>query len=190
MNNVPIIAIDEIWKDVVGYEGLYQVSNLGNVRSLNFNHKGICKALKPHINESGYARVVLWKNKKPKTLRVHRLVAQAFISNPENKKTVNHENGIKCDNRVENLSWATISENTKHMYDVLGYKQTKETREKMKLNNKCNSKKVKINGKIFNSLKEASKYHGKYDAYFSEVRMQQKKDSKYFRQWEVEVLNG
>lgn len=96
----------EIWKDVVGYEGLYQVSNFGRVRKIE-----------PVIIGQGgsrYKSVWLKKNNEKNFCSVHRLVAQAFIPNPENKKTVNHINGIKSDNRVDNLEWATYSENIKH----------------------------------------------------------------------------
>lgn len=101
----------EEWKDVVGYEGLYQVSNLSNVRN-RFN-----KVLKPCYAQ-GYARVSLSKKEsKIKQALVHRLVAEVFIENSDNKRTVNHINGIKSDNRLENLEWCTYSENNKHALD-------------------------------------------------------------------------
>ena len=99
----------EMWKDILGYESLYQVSNLGNVRSLKRN-----KNLALCDNGEGYMKVKL--HSKP--YRVHRLVAMAFIPNLENKPQVNHINSDKADNRVENLEWVTNAENTKH-----GYKQ-------------------------------------------------------------------
>lgn len=98
----------EIWKDVVGYEGIYQVSNLGNVK-----RKYI---LKPHKDRRGYLFVNLSHNSKVLCSRVHRLVALAFIPNPLNKKEINHKNGNKLDNRVENLEWATHKENMKHAF--------------------------------------------------------------------------
>lgn len=100
---------NEIWKDIEGYEGLYQVSNMGRVKSFNINENG--KILKQGTTKKGYLYVILYKDKKTKPMRVHRLVAQAFIPNEDNKPQVNHINEIKTDNRVENLEWMTNEEN-------------------------------------------------------------------------------
>lgn len=104
----------EIWKDIDGYEGLYQVSNLGNVKSLTnrSNHKEE-KILKLNTNGKYYL-VNICKNTKKKTLLIHRLVAKAFIDNPNNLPQINHINGNKLDNRVENLEWCTCRENIIH----------------------------------------------------------------------------
>lgn len=100
----------EIWKDIEGYEGLYQVSNLGRVKSLNYNKTRKEKILSCG-DKNGYLFVVLCKNGKHKQFQVHRLVAQEFVPNPENKPYVDHINTIKNDNRVENIRWCTHKEN-------------------------------------------------------------------------------
>lgn len=101
----------EIWKPISGYEGLYEVSNLGNVRSLDYRCTGKTCLLMPRENGRGYLRVDLCKDGKQRHFPVHRLVAQAFIPNPLGKPTVNHKNEIKTDNSVDNLEWMTVSEN-------------------------------------------------------------------------------
>lgn len=120
--------MQEVWKDIEGYEGLYQVSNLGNVKSLDkrwntspdhaINVRG--KMLKQRKMYAGYMQVGLSRNGVTKTHRVHKLVADAFIVNPENKPQINHKNGDKTDNTVSNLEWCTASENQRHKVDVLG----------------------------------------------------------------------
>lgn len=97
----------EIWKDIEGYEGLYKVSNLGRVKSLNYNHTGKEKILRPKKERNGYLRVNLYKNGKNKMFTVHRLVAEAFLENPDNLPQINHKNEIKTDNSVNNLEFCT-----------------------------------------------------------------------------------
>jgi len=107
----------EIWKDIKGFEGKYQISNLGNVKSLNYKKEiGKENILSP-IKNNGYLSVCLKLRKNVRS--IHRLVAEAFIENIENKKTVNHKNGNKSDNRLCNLEWNTYSENKRHYYNVL-----------------------------------------------------------------------
>lgn len=102
---------NEIWKDIPGYEGLYQVSNLGRVKSLITGKK-----LKELNAATGYLQAVLYKNRIPKRFLIHRLVAETFIKNPNKKPTVNHKNGVKHDNRLKNLEWATYKENMCHAF--------------------------------------------------------------------------
>jgi DNA-binding transcriptional regulator YiaG len=117
--------MQEIWKDIPEYEGIYQVSNLGNLKSYDrivfFNkvkalRKG--KILSLRQNKDGYLYTNISVDKKRKTIKPHRIVAKVFIQNIEKKTCVNHINGIKNDNRVENLEWVTHSENTKHAVKI------------------------------------------------------------------------
>lgn len=103
----------EQWKDVFGYEGLYQVSDLGRVLSLNYNHTNKPRLLKQKIDKNGYLLVTLFLTHS-KNNKVHRLVAQVFILNPENKPQVNHIKGVKIDNRFFMLEWNTSKENNRH----------------------------------------------------------------------------
>ena len=92
----------EYWKPVLGYEGHYQVSNFGRVKSIKFGKERI---LKPGKNAKGYLQVCLWKNGKGKTFRVNRLVAEAFLPNPDSLPEVNHKDENKLNNNAENLEW-------------------------------------------------------------------------------------
>lgn len=115
----------EEWKDIIGYENVYQVSNLGRVRRIGeySNQSGKTwssnKVLKPANNSKGYYFVHLSKNNKVSRKYVHRLVAEAFIPNPENKAAVNHINCDRSDNRVENLEWTTYRENNDYSLQVM-----------------------------------------------------------------------
>ena len=104
----------EIWKDVAGYEGLYQVSNLGRVKRLKGKYMKSDKLLKQVKLDSGYVAVCLCKHNKTKNFRVHRLVAEAFIPNPEEKPQVNHIDENKTNNVASNLEWMTAKENNNY----------------------------------------------------------------------------
>ena len=115
----------EQWKNVVGFEGLYEVSNLGRIKNVVRITNNRCgkyymggKILKQSVYGKGYLHISLWKNKCRYTIPVHRIVAEAFIPNPNNFSQVNHINGIKTDNAVENLEWCNNSLNQKHAYKL------------------------------------------------------------------------
>lgn len=109
---------NEIWKDIKGFEGLYQVSNLGNVRSLKYRNQKLVKNLTPQTNNHGYKVVGLGENGKTKFALVHRLVATAFIDNPNNYPVVNHKDENPLNNRVDNLEWSTYSYNCIYSMDI------------------------------------------------------------------------
>lgn len=101
----------ETWKYIDGFEGMYEVSNCGRIKTLKKKEHKIVRLIP---DNKGYYRYSLYKNGKNYTVKIHRLVAQHFIPNPDNKPQVNHINGIKIDNRVENLEWMTNEENMHH----------------------------------------------------------------------------
>jgi hypothetical protein len=106
--------MEEVWKDVKDYEGLYQVSNLGNVKRLKGKGCVTERLIARSINKFGYIYRGFHNKGTYRKFKEHRLVANAFIDNPNNKPAVNHINGIKTDNRVENLEWCTYLENKQH----------------------------------------------------------------------------
>jgi len=121
----------EVWKDIPEYEGYYQVSNMGRIKSLKRevvmnNHGTLVNVINPErilkggLDKNGYSIYTLCANKKRKTIKGHRVVAIAFIENPLNLPDVNHKYGIKSDNRVTQLEWMTKSDNVQHSFDVLG----------------------------------------------------------------------
>lgn len=110
--------MEEIWKDVVGYEGLYKVSNFGRIVSLCSYGGNSQRLMSPGLANNGYLMVGLTKNKKQKSLLVHRLVAQAFIPNPDKLDFVNHKDENKRNNNVENLEWCTKSYNSEYSLNL------------------------------------------------------------------------
>ena len=107
----------EIWKDIKGFKNLYQISNLGNIKSLNAYGHNKKKLLKPFIDKNGYLNIILSKNKKKKYCLVHQLVAKAFIKNPNNYNEVNHLDGNKENNCVDNLEWCDRKHNIRHAFE-------------------------------------------------------------------------
>ena len=163
--------MEEIWKEIPGWEGFYEASNLGNVRSLPriimrpngrpLTVKG--RVLKQATNRNGYKAVVLCRHGIMKTIKVHRLIAAAFIQNPLEHSIVNHKNEVKSDNRADNLEWCTYTYNMK--YGTAPSRRSRSLSTAMK-NNPNHSRPVimmDLNGKItqeFPSLMEAQRQTG------------------------------
>lgn len=166
---------NEIWKDIPDYEGLYQASNLGNIKRIcrKFVDKigrirqineVICK---PSIDTSGYMQIVLTKNKKRKSYKIHKLIAMTFIPNPDGFPQVNHKDENKLNNKIDNLEWCTLEYNCN--YGTRNYRCTLHCKHKVKqLSQGTIIKK-------YNSLKDASMKTGiKYQNISSCCRKQQK----------------
>lgn len=142
----------ELWKDIPGYEGKYQISNRGRVKSLPRNDK-FCKRgheiiMKVFVCGSGYQEVLLSKDDRRQPMLIHRMVAEAFVPKPTGKEEVNHKDGNKFNNDYTNLEWVTPKENIRHSYDVL--------------DRKLNGRKVVCveTGEVFVSIKEAADKYG------------------------------
>ena len=129
--DIPSVSSMETWKNIrlENFEHIYAISNLGVLKSLEKTRQfGRAtktypeKIMKPKVDKDGYLRVKLSNKGKQKMISIHRLVALTFLPNPNNYPVVNHKNGIKTDNRVENLEWCTVQYNTKHAFDCLGRK--------------------------------------------------------------------
>lgn len=163
----------EEWRDIDGYVGLYQVSNLGRVRSLDrIDSMGRLRQgqiLKITDNAKGYKKVMLCKDGKHINKYVHRLVAQAFIPNHNNLTEVNHKNEIKSDNRVENLEWTTHRDNMEY--------GTRKQRQREKISGSQNVGAKKIicvtTGEIFDTVRQGA---DKYNVYPQNISQSIKRD--------------
>lgn len=149
----------EVWKDIKGYKGLYQVSNLGRIKSLpkpmtngkgNYYRKE--RILKPIIQNTGYLTVTLYKNKKDDIYYIHRLVAETFLKNPDNLPVINHKDENKTNNCVDNLEWCTDEYN-------LNYGTRNKSISKAMINNPLQSKCVLCieTGIIYPSMQEVER---------------------------------
>ena len=160
--------MNEEWRDIKEYEGKYQVSNLGRVKSLNYNNTKKEKILKSR-NNRGYLCVTLYKEGKSKTCKVHRLVAQAFIENSNNYLEVNHKDENKTNNCVENLEWCTRKYN--NSYGTRNKKASESMKGKNKGSKHPASRKVQCitTGKKINTITEAGEYYY-IDSYLNIIR--------------------
>ena len=147
--------MNEEWRDIKGYEGKYQVSSLGRVKSLGNNKSKKEKILKPGKNKLDYLYVILCKNGESKGFLVHRLVAEAFVNNPNEYKCVNHKDENKTNNCVDNLEWCT------HKYNNTYGTRLERVSEKVKGSKHYGARKVQCitTGKKFNCIKEAAEYY-------------------------------
>ena len=178
------------WYKLKDYENLYEITKDGNIRRIDFNviknnntfSKKLPYILKQNHDKDGYLRVCLDNGYYKKIYYVHRLVANTFLNNDQNYEQVNHKNGIKDDNRVENLEWCTRSENIRHRIDVLG----------VSLRNKKGSKEVEqydLSNILINtypSAKEAMRQTGFSQGHISEVCRGEKTTYKNFI-WKYKV---
>ena len=188
----------EIWNDVIGYEGKYQVSNKGNIRSLNFHRSNKTKIMKGILDKDGYSRIMLYKDGKGTIYRVHRLVAEAFIPNPNGFPCVNHKDENPSNNDVTNLEWCTVLYNNNYggKGDKLskalkglntwsrGVPKSNDTRRKMALSHSKKVIQMTLEGNIikeWGSMTEAANSLGCHQSKISECCRGNRKSHGGFR---------
>ena len=164
----------ETWKSISGYEGLYEVSDLGRVKSLKYGKERI---LKPGGDTHGYLQVILCKDGHVKKFKVHRLVAEAFIQNPNNLDTVNHKDEVKTNNVASNLEWMSQKDN-------INYGTRNKRASETQINDKNKSKAVQMFDKstgellsTFLSTREAERVTGIYHSSISKCCLGKRKSS-------------
>lgn len=177
----------EVWEDVKDFEGTYQISNLGKVKSLariieyhnGFNRRVKERILYIYYPDGGYPMVLLHTQSKKRRATVHRLLAEAFIPNPENKPQINHKNGNKHDFRIENLEWATAKENSAHALTNGLHKPIPPFREKVGVIQLKDGKVVRI----FPTTHDVAKAGFDRRAVYQCIRGQQRRKSHKGYQW-------
>ena len=193
--------MEETWRDIGGFEGSYQVSNLGRVRSLDRNvrysdgriyrYKG--KLISPTKDTNGYLQVGLKAKGTQNTKRIHRLVAENFFPCDDGDKEVNHIDGDKENNKTENLEWVTSAENTQKGYEIGLFDKTRESAKKRWLKNTFQAKPVRVyfkNGNYslnFRSAREASNHISKCQNYFTEL-LRKGGENKYYKVEQLSVM--
>lgn len=182
----------EIFRPIIGFEDKYEISNIGNVKSLNYRQTKNSNNLKPKISkQTGYKEVVLSNKKTKKTISIHKLVASAFIPNLDNKPCINHIDGNKLNNHVDNLEWCSYSENTVHSFKIGTQRPNYII---LKNNGKLKRKKVLQFDKNMNFIKEwnsqteVAKHFGIYPSCISEVCRGKRKSCKGFI-WKLKEEN-
>ena len=151
----------EEWRDIKGYENKYQISNYGNVKSLNYHRSGESKLMSPVLKKTGYYQINLYLNGKYESKMIHKLVAEAFLENSDNLEVVNHIDGDKTNNHVSNLEWCTISQNTWHATHVIGTNQVSLQKATEACKKPCSILNTETNEMLeFESRKEAEDYFG------------------------------
>jgi hypothetical protein len=193
---------EEVWKDIPGFEGIYQCSNIGNVKSLdrliiysdNRKRLHFGKTLNKHLKIQGYYDVCLIINGYKKYVDIHKLVAICFIPNPENKPCIDHINTIRTDNRVENLRWVTHKENSNnelskinYRNSKIGFKHTEETKLKMSKYKIKTVLQYDLNNTLINKFESATLASKYYNVNKCNITSSCRKNKKYLNYiWKYE----